>query len=106
MAQSINLSNLENLILRNVKIRKEVFAGFLEANSEIVVGKNNAIGTYIGGTAQNVTADANSKFTLGDGSFAFVNMGSGNIINSNITSQDLGNETVYIYSKDKAGTVN
>lgn len=35
MAQSINLSNLENLILRNVKIRKEVFAGFLEANSEI-----------------------------------------------------------------------
>lgn len=35
MAQSINLSNLENLILRNVKIRKEVFAGFLEAKSEI-----------------------------------------------------------------------
>jgi len=78
----------------------------LEANSEIVVGKNNAIGTYIGGTAQNVTANANSKFTLGDGSFAFVNMGSGNIINSNITTQNLGNETVYIYSKDKAGTVN
>lgn len=35
MAQSINLSNLENLILRNVKIKKEVFAGFLEAKSEI-----------------------------------------------------------------------
>ena len=36
MAQSINLSNLENLILRNVKVKKEVFAGFLESNQEIV----------------------------------------------------------------------
>lgn len=36
MAQSINLSNLENLILRNVKVKKEVFADFLESNQEIV----------------------------------------------------------------------
>ena len=30
MAQSINLSNFENLILRNVKVKKEVFTEFLE----------------------------------------------------------------------------
>lgn len=33
-------------------------------------------------------------------------MGTGNTINSNISNQSLENEAVYIYSKDKTGTVN
>ncbi|KDE62812.1 hypothetical protein FUSO5_08900, partial [Fusobacterium necrophorum BFTR-1] len=78
----------------------------LLANSKIKIGKEKAIGLYMGGTSQVVTADMNSTFIMRDDSFAFVNMGTGNTINSNISNQSLENEAVYIYSKDKTGTVN
>ena len=49
MAQSINLSNFENLILRNVKVKKEVFTEFLESNQEIVEEFLNEIKEAVAG---------------------------------------------------------
>nr|WP_314388055.1 autotransporter-associated N-terminal domain-containing protein [uncultured Fusobacterium sp.] len=78
----------------------------LDTTSKINTGANKAVGVFTKGAGQVVTASAGSTMTIGDSSFGFLNEGTGNTINSNITSQTLGNDGTYIYSSDRTGVVN
>ena len=71
----------------------------------INTGTNKAVAVYTKGNGQTVTAHNGSTLNIGDNSFGFINEGTGNTINSNISSQSLGTDTVYIYSTDRTGTV-
>ena len=74
-------------------------------SGSIQVGSNKAVGVYVQGKGQTVTANSGSNLIIGDNSFGFINSGSGNKINSNIGSQVLGTDATYIYSTDKTGLV-
>ena len=50
-------------------------------------------------------ADAGSKLSIGNSSYGFINEGSGNKIISNMTSQSVGDNTVFVFSRDTSGTV-
>ncbi|QYR54310.1 autotransporter-associated N-terminal domain-containing protein [Fusobacterium hwasookii] len=78
----------------------------LDTTSKINTGANKAVGVFTKGAGQVVTASAGSTMTIGDSSFGFLNEGTGNTINSNITTQTLGNDGTYIYSSDRTGVVN
>ena len=77
----------------------------LAPGSTITLGQNNAIGVYALGSGSTVTAQNGANMTIGDGSYGFVNKGNGNTITSNVASQSLPTNTVYVYSTDGAGTV-
>ena len=77
----------------------------LTNSSVITLGENEAIGVYTKGTGNKVTADAGSKLTIGNGSYGFINEGTGNTITSNMTSQSVGDSTVFVFSRDTSGTV-
>ena len=71
----------------------------------ITVGSDQAAAVYANGDGQTITAHAGSNISIGDNSFGIlVEKGAGaagNKIVSNIASiNNLGNETVYIYSND------
>ena len=71
----------------------------------ITVGSDQAAAVYANGDGQTVTAHAGSNISIGDNSFGIlVEKGAGaagNKIVSNIASiNNLGNDTVYIYSND------
>ena len=83
--------------------------GSLEAGN-IKVGKDG-IGIYAAGNGGTIHAKQPFTMTLGDGSdgdnkgsFGFVNVGTNNKINSDISNITLQNNSIYIYSKDKSGT--
>ncbi|QYR59886.1 autotransporter-associated N-terminal domain-containing protein [Fusobacterium polymorphum] len=78
----------------------------LDSTSKINTGANKAVGVFTKGAGQTVTASAGSTMTIGDSSFGFLNEGTGNTINSNVTNQTLGNDGTYIYSSDRTGVVN
>ena len=77
----------------------------LTSNSVITLGENEAIGVYTKGTGNTITADAGSKLSIGNSSYGFINEGSGNKIISNMTSQSVGDNTVFVFSRDTSGTV-
>ena len=84
--------------------------GYLESGS-IKAGKDG-VGVYIAGNGGTITASNPFNMTLGDGSsgnnkgtFGFVNVGTNNVIHSNISNVTLQNNSVYIYSKDTSGTL-
>ena len=84
--------------------------GYLESGS-IQTGKDG-VGVYIAGNAGTITASNPFTMTLGDGSsgnnkgsFGFVNVGTNNVIHSDISNVTLQNNSVYIYSKDTSGTL-
>jgi apoptosis inducing membrane protein len=77
----------------------------LTNSSVITLGENEAIGVYTKGTGNKVTADAGSKLTIGNGSYGFINEGTGNTITSNMTSQSVGDSTVFVFSRDTSGIV-
>ena len=77
----------------------------LAPGSTITLGQNNAIGVYALGSGSTVTAQNGANMTIGDGSYGFVNKGNGNTITSNVASQSLPTNAVYVYSADGAGTV-
>ena len=84
--------------------------GYLESGS-IKTGKDG-VGVYIAGNAGTITASNPFTMTLGDGSsgnnkgsFGFVNVGTNNVIHSDISNVTLQNNSVYIYSKDTSGTL-
>ena len=71
----------------------------------ITLGQNSAVGVYTVGTGQNVNIANGVAMNIGNGSFGFANAGQGNHITSNINSVDLNGNSIYIYSRDNAGTV-
>ena len=84
--------------------------GYLESGS-IKTGKDG-VGVYIAGNGGTIRATNTFNMTLGDGSsgnnkgsFGFVNVGSNNVIHSDISNVTLQNNSVYIYSKDTSGTL-
>ena len=77
----------------------------LTSNSVITLGENEAIGVYIKGTDNQIKADVGSKMTIGNGSYGFVNEGTGNTITSNATVSTVGDNTVFVFSRDVSGTV-
>ena len=84
--------------------------GYLESGS-IKAGKDG-VGVYIAGNGGAIRATNTFNMTLGDGSsgnnkgsFGFVNVGSNNVIHSDISNVTLQNNSVYIYSKDTSGTL-
>ena len=71
----------------------------------INVGTDQAAGVYVNGDNQTVTAGSGSNMTIADNSFGIISEkgtgSAGNKIISNIGSiNNLGNDTVYIYSND------
>ena len=71
----------------------------------------DGVGVYIAGNAGTITASNPFTMTLGDGSsgnnkgtFGFVNVGTNNVIHSDISNVTLQNNSVYIYSTDTSGT--
>ncbi|AVQ25784.1 autotransporter-associated N-terminal domain-containing protein [Fusobacterium periodonticum] len=84
--------------------------GHLKSGS-IKTGKDG-VGVYIAGNGGTITANNTFNMTLGDGSsgnnkgsFGFVNVGTNNVIHSDISNVTLQNNSVYIYSKDTSGTL-
>ena len=84
--------------------------GYLESGS-IKAGKDG-VGVYIAGNGGTIRATNTFNMTLGDGSsannkgtFGFVNVGTNNVIHSDISNVTLQNNSVYIYSKDTSGTL-
>ena len=71
----------------------------------ITLGQNSAVGVYTAGTGQNVNVANGVAMNIGNGSFGFANAGQGNHITSNVNSVDLNGNSIYIYSRDNAGTV-
>ncbi|WP_315513827.1 autotransporter-associated N-terminal domain-containing protein [Leptotrichia wadei] len=78
----------------------------LNANSKIIVGKDQAVGVYAVGANQHINVNAGSSMTIGDNSFGIVNLGAGNTIASNTANPvNLGTDAVYVYQNDNKGTV-
>ena len=71
----------------------------------ITLGQNSAVGVYTVGTGQNVNIANGVAMNIGNGSFGFANAGQGNHITSNVNNVDLNGNSIYIYSRDNAGTV-
>ena len=71
----------------------------------ISVGDSDAVGVYTTGNNQTITATNATTMNIGEGSFGFANVGKDNKINSNIANVSLKNNSIYIYSKNKA-TIN
>ena len=80
--------------------------GDVNLNSgSINVGTGKAAAVYTNGSGQTIRANSGSTLTIGDNSFGFINEGktgvTGNRIISDISSiNNLGNDTVYVYSAD------
>lgn len=78
----------------------------LNANSKIIVGKDQAVGVYAVGSNQHINVNAGSSMTIGDNSFGIVNLGAGNTVTSNTANPvTLGTDAVYVYQNDNKGTV-
>ena len=84
--------------------------GYLESGS--IKTDKDGVGVYIAGNGGAIRATNTFNMTLGDGSsgnnkgsFGFVNVGSNNVIHSDISNVTLQNNSVYIYSKDTSGTL-
>ena len=71
----------------------------------IEVGTDKAAGVYLKGTNQTLTAHNGSSMNIGKDSFGIINDGTGNSVISNVTSQTLGEDNIYIYSKDRTGNI-
>ena len=84
--------------------------GYLESGS--IKTDKDGVGVYIAGNGGTIRATNTFNMTLGDGSsgnnkgtFGFVNVGTNNVIHSDISNVTLQNNSVYIYSKDTSGTL-
>jgi len=76
----------------------------LPSTSTIEVGKNAAVGVFTTGVNQKITSDGNMR--IGDSSYGFVIRGTGTKLSTNTTAGvTLGNDTVYVYSADRTGSI-
>ena len=70
----------------------------------INVGKNEAVAVYTVGNGQKIS-NTGTSLNIGDTSFGFVNVGTGNTIESKVGNVNLNNDSVYVYSNDNAGVI-
>ena len=91
-----------------------IFSGGGNVNlsgGSITVGGGKAAAVYTNGSGQTVTLGTlgtgnGTALTIGDTSFGFINEGTGNTIYSyRNVNQNLGKDSVYIYSKDASGRI-
>ena len=95
-----------NITVGNGSIAMYSKGGNVNVAGSITTGNSGeSVGVYTVGNGQTITNNG-ATFNLGDTSFGFVNVGSGNNITSNGGSATLNNNGVFIYSSDKANTIN
>ena len=83
---------------------KDDYTYFDSADGEIEVG-NNSTAVFVSGDNNSIMQNT-SKITIGDNSFGFVLKTNGSTLENDYTQETkLGNESVYIYSSDKTGTI-
>ena len=83
---------------------KDNYTYFDSADGEIEVG-NNSTAVFVSGDNNSIMQNT-SKITIGDNSFGFVLKTNGSTLENDYTQETkLGNESVYIYSSDKTGTI-
>jgi len=78
----------------------------LKAGSTLNVGTNKAVGIYAAGSGQNINLSGN--ISIGDGGYGLINnneQANNTIVSKATLTKDLGSDTVFIYSKDKLGSV-
>ena len=71
----------------------------------INVGDKQAVAIYAIGNGQNIETTANSNLSIGEGSFGFIDAGTGNTITSRTSNVGLKKDSVYIYQNDHTGSV-
>ena len=95
-----------NITVGNGSIAMYSKGGNVNVAGSITTGNSGeSVGVYTVGNGQTITNNG-ATFNLGDTAFGFVNVGSGNNITSNGGSATLNNDGVFIYSSDKANTIN
>ena len=95
-----------NITVGNGSIAMYSKDGNVNVAGSITTGNSGeSVGVYTVGNGQTITNNG-ATFNLGDTAFGFVNVGSGNNITSNGGSATLSNNGVFIYSSDKANTIN
>ena len=95
-----------NITVGNGSIAMYSKGGNVNVAGSITTGNSGeSVGVYTVGNGQTITNNG-TTFNLGDTAFGFVNVGSGNNITSNGGSATLSNNGVFIYSSDKANTIN
>ena len=95
-----------NITVGNGSIAMYSKDGNVNVAGSITTGNSGeSVGVYTVGNGQTITNNG-TTFNLGDTAFGFVNVGSGNNITSNGGSATLSNNGVFIYSSDKANTIN
>ena len=95
-----------NITVGNGSIAMYSKGGNVNVAGSITTGNSGeSVGVYTVGNGQTITNNG-ATFNLGDTAFGFVNVGSGNNITSNGGSATLSNNGVFIYSSDKANTIN
>ena len=83
---------------------KDNYTYFDSVDGEIEVG-NNSTAVFVSGDNNSIMQNT-SKITIGDNSFGFVLKTNGSTLENDYTQETkLGNESVYIYSSDKTGTI-
>ncbi|WP_315523685.1 autotransporter-associated N-terminal domain-containing protein [Fusobacterium massiliense] len=78
----------------------------LQAESTLNVGINKAVGIYADGSGQNI--NLLGKVSIGDSGYGLINnnkQANNTIVSRATLTKDLGTDTVFIYSKDKLGSV-
>jgi len=97
--------NNKNITVGDGSVAMYSKGGNVDLNSgTIKVGKNEAVGVYTVGSGQQII-NTGTAFDIGDTSFGFVNVGTGNTIESNISDVTLKNDSVYAYSNDTSGII-
>jgi len=95
-----------NITVGNGSIAMYSKGGNVNVAGSITTGNSGeSVGVYTEGNGRTITNNG-ATFNLGDTAFGFVNVGSGNNITSNGGSATLSNNGVFIYSSDKANTIN
>ena len=78
----------------------------LKDGSTLNVGTNKAVGIYANGSGQNINLLGN--ISIGDHGYGLINnneQGNNTILSKATVTKHLGSDTVFIYSKDKLGSV-
>ena len=78
----------------------------LELGSTLNIGKDKAVGIYTAGSGQNIKLLGD--ISIGDSGYGLINnnkQANNTIVSSATLTRDLGTDTVFIYSKDKSGSV-
>ncbi|WP_338981526.1 hypothetical protein [Fusobacterium polymorphum] len=82
----------------------DVNIGSTGTTPKITVGDTNATAVFTTGSGQTITS-TNADYNIGDNSYGFVNVGTGNTLNISGGSATLTDNGVFIYSNDTTGNI-